>query len=327
MSNFLDRKGEGRMVSECGIRVEDVSKLFSSRTRRKQAISSVSCEIRKGEVFGILGANGAGKTTLIKLMSTQLAPDRGRILVDGFDTISDQRRVRSRINVVEGGDKGLYPWLTGFENLRLFALLYRLPIQSIRVKVEAALTRVGLAEDAWHAPTMTYSKGMKQRVLMAKGLLNDPTVLFLDEPTVGLDFDAVQRIRDIVRDLSQSGTTIILTSHNASDIDGTCHRVALLAEGHNKGIFQIEDLRTQYRSRVSFRVATGEALDSFAALDPGLAVTKATVGSTVLMSLDQKGITALYRLFSQAPDIIDDISVEGASLEDFYGAFIKETAA
>ena len=315
------------MVSKIGIHVEDVSKLFVTGSRRKQAVNSVSYEIARGEVFGILGANGAGKTTLIKLMSTQLAPDSGRIIIDGFNTVTDQRALRARINIVEGGDKGLYPWLTGYENLRLFALLYRIPISDIRAKIEVALSRVDLAKDAWHAPTMTYSKGMKQRVLLAKGLLNDPSVLFLDEPTIGLDFDAVQRIRDIVKELSRAGTTVILTSHNASDIDNTCHRVALLAEGQDRGLFAIEELRAQYRSRVNFQLSKGEAPDRFAALDPGLSLTNGANRITVAMTLDQKGIAALYGLFAQSPDAVDEISVDGASLEDFYGTFIKgETA-
>ncbi|WP_299555953.1 ABC transporter ATP-binding protein [uncultured Tateyamaria sp.] len=315
------------MGSAHGILVDGVSKRFVSRSRTKQAVSSVSYDIAKGEVFGLLGANGAGKTTLIKLMSTQLAPDSGRIQVDGLDVVADRQQLRRRINVVEGGDKGLYPWLTGYENLRLFALLYRLRPAGIKARIETVLRKVDLAEDAWHAPTMTYSKGMKQRVLLAKGLINDPTVLFLDEPTIGLDFDAVQRIRDIIKDLSQSGTTVILTSHNATDIDSTCARVAVLIEGENRGVFPVEDLRAKYRSRVKFTLAESEPLDGFAALDPGLDVVEAHGGSTIVLNLNQSGIAAFYRLLSTAAHAVDNISVEGASLEDFYGTLIKEGAS
>lgn len=311
------------MTSASGIQVKAVSKCFVTKSRTKQAVKSVSYNIAKGEVFGILGANGAGKTTLIKMMSTQLAPDEGHILIEGMDTLADQRFLRKRINVVEGGDKGLYPWLTGYENLKLFALLYRLPPHQLNSKVEHSLRRVRLAEDAWHMPTMTYSKGMKQRVLLAKGLVNDPTVLFLDEPTIGLDFEAVQRTREIIKDMSQSGTTVILTSHNASDIDSTCQRVALLIKGESKGIFPIEDLRAQYKSRVKFRVPIGEPIEKYKALDPNFKIVNAYNGSSFELNLDQRGIALLYRIFAENPGVVDNISVEGASLEDFYGTFIR----
>ena len=307
--------------------LEGVHKSFYDKAREIEVIRGVSLEIEPGEVFGILGENGAGKTTLIRMMSTQLVPDRGTITVAGHDVVRAQRQVRGVINVVEGGDKGLYPWLTARENLRLFALLYGQSRKAVDERVETLLDRVRLKEEARGRPVMTYSKGMKQLVLLAKGLVNAPKVLFLDEPTVGLDMDAVHRIREIVRGLKAEGTTVVLTSHNASDVDSVCERVALLVGGRIERLCRMEELRAQYRSALTCVVSDQSVLARLQALAGTCRTVPLAAGFEVEATLDQPGLEGFYRLLAEHPGVIDGIAIQGASLEEFYRTLIGGKAA
>lgn len=313
--------------SDASIEVTSLHKGFRSNGRAVPVINGLNLSIGAGEVFGILGENGAGKTTLIRMMTTQLVADSGEITVCGRDVVRDQSAVRALINVVEGGDKGLYPWLTARENLRLFALLYRVPRAEIDKKVDALLDRMKLKPEARDRPTMTYSKGMKQLVLLAKGLVNEPRVLFLDEPTVGLDMEAVERIRSTVRELAARGTTVVLTSHNASDVDSVCNRVALIAGGRIERTFTIDELRERYRSTVSFILTDPSVLSRFQAFAGHCTTTPRSTGVELVASLDQRGLQSFYDILAEHPGTVTDISVKSSSLEDFYRELIAGQAA
>src|SRR4029453_4082961 len=152
------------------------------RAKEIEAVRGVSFEIQKGELFGLLGPNGAGKTTTIKMLITLLIPTSGTARVLGFDVVKDAREVRKRIGYVFGGERGVYERLAGYDNLRYFAELYGVPGREQKARIEELLELVGL-KGREHERAEGYSRGMKQRLHIARGLLHDPEVVFLDEPT------------------------------------------------------------------------------------------------------------------------------------------------
>jgi ABC-2 type transport system ATP-binding protein len=209
-----------------------ISKTGVIRKQKKeiQALENVNLSIEPGELFGLLGPNGAGKTTLTKVLSTILLPTEGTASVLGLDVIQDARAIRSRIGIVFGGERGLYWRLSALETMKYFADLYHVPPDLAEKRIPALLELVGLSDRA-EERVESFSRGMKQRLHIARGLISDPEVLFLDEPTIGLDPVAGREIRHIIRDLSAEGKTIFLTSHYMYEVDELCQRVAVLNKG------------------------------------------------------------------------------------------------
>ncbi len=210
-----------------------------------QALAGISFSVAEGEVFGFLGHNGAGKTTTIRILTGRTKPTAGTARVAGHDVVSELPRIKPLINLVFE-EQNLYERLTGQDNLRVFADLYGVP----RRRAHELLALVGLA-DAAKRRVKTYSSGMKQRLLVARALINQPRVLFLDEPTRGLDPASAREIRTLIRDLSQQGTTVFLTTHDMVEADELCHRVAFLAMGRIVALDQPRELKLRYGERVA----------------------------------------------------------------------------
>lgn len=201
------------------------------RTKKEVvALDGVSLNIEQGELFGLLGPNGAGKTTIVKILTTLLIPTEGRARVLDLDVVRDAARLRPKIGFVFGGERGLYYRLSGKDNLRYFAELYALEPGKIASKIDEVLDLVGLRDRA-DERIMGYSRGMKQRLHIARTLLHDPIVLFLDEPTVGLDPVGARDIRATISDLHFAGKTVLLTTHYMFEADSLCQRIAVLKEG------------------------------------------------------------------------------------------------
>jgi len=197
-----------------------------------QALRGVSFHVNGGEIFGLLGPNGAGKTTTIKMLITLLIPTAGTARVLGIDVVKNAHEVRKRIGYVFGGDRGVYERLSGYDNLRYFAELYGVPPAEQKRRIEELLELVGL-RGREHERAEGYSRGMKQRLHVARGLLHDPEVIFLDEPTIGLDLLAKQRFRDLlVRLNNEQGTTIFLTTQYLEEADVLADRVGIIDHGH-----------------------------------------------------------------------------------------------
>ena len=203
------------------IEVENLSRTFNDL----KAVDSISFSVQAGEVFGFLGHNGAGKTTTIRMLSGQLLPSSGRGQVAGCDVVSEQKRLKPLIGVVSE-HQNLYERMSGRENLEFAARLYG---QTDR-RVDEALEQVGLLERA-KDKVRNYSNGMKQRLLIARALLHRPQIVFLDEPTRGLDPVVGREIRRLIVDLSNEGVTVFLTTHYMEEADQLCARVAFLSEG------------------------------------------------------------------------------------------------
>ena len=204
---------------------------FIRRQRVEQvALRGVDLSIGRGELFGLLGPNGAGKTTIVKIFTTLLLPSSGAARILGLDVVKDQWAIRKRIGFVFGGERGLYARLSGLDNLRYFADLYQIPPEVSRRRIQELLEQLGL-KGREHDRVEGYSRGMKQRLHLARGLLNDPEVLFLDEPTIGLDPVGARELRVLARGLATSGTTVFLTTHYMLEADEICDRIAVIRKG------------------------------------------------------------------------------------------------
>jgi ABC-2 type transport system ATP-binding protein len=200
------------------------------RVKEIEAVKGVSFEIEKGELFGLLGPNGAGKTTTIKMLITLLIPTSGTARVLGHDVVKDPREVRKRIGYVFGGERGVYERLSGYDNLRYFAELYGVPPKVQKPRIEELLELVGL-KGREHERAEGYSRGMKQRLHVARGLLHDPPVVFLDEPTIGLDPVGARELRATLAALVAAGKTILMTTHYMFEADSLCDRIAVISKG------------------------------------------------------------------------------------------------
>jgi ABC-2 type transport system ATP-binding protein len=228
----------------------DVSNAVSVRELHKtygavRAVDGISFEVTKGEIFGLLGHNGAGKTTTIRMLTGRTKPTSGEARVLGFDVVTDLDRFKPLINLVFE-DQNLYERLTGRDNLAMFADLYRAPT----ARVAELLDQVGLT-DAASRRVKQYSSGMKQRLLIARALINEPQVLFLDEPTKGLDPSSARDLRTLIRELSGSGTTVFLTTHAMEEADELCHRVAFLSSGKIVALDAPRELKLRYGHRTA----------------------------------------------------------------------------
>jgi ABC-2 type transport system ATP-binding protein len=219
------------------IEVEGLRRTYKTTTgvvRRKsleiEAVRGIDFQVPAGELFGLLGPNGAGKTTTIKMLITLLIPTGGSARVLGLDVVEQAHEVRKRIGYVFGGERGVYERLSGYDNLRYFAELYGVPAGEQRRRIEELLEVVGL-KGREHERAEGYSRGMKQRLHVARGLLHDPDVIFLDEPTIGLDPVGARDVRATIASLTEAGKTVLLTTHYMFEADALCDRIAVISQG------------------------------------------------------------------------------------------------
>ena len=209
---------------------------------RKVVLREVDLEVAPGAIFGVLGPNGAGKTTLISILATLLHPDKGRARVLGLDVVKEARQLRQRINLAAAGAHFLW-CLTAEENLRFYGRLYGLGGRALTAKVEGLIDLFQLKEQR-RVVFDRLSTGLKQRLMLAKALINDPELLFLDEPTSGLDQDMAQHIREEILRLNRDlGLTILLTTHNLREAEMLCSEVGFLKEGRLAARGSIPDLQ------------------------------------------------------------------------------------
>jgi len=208
-----------------------------------KAVDDISFTVEEGEIFGLLGQNGAGKTTTIKMLITLLAPTSGTCKVLGYDTFGQEKYIRPRINFIFGGEMGVYRRLSARDNLEYFSNLYHIPPSVSRERIKDALELVGLTDKA-DILCETFSKGMLQRIQIARGLVNDPEILFCDEPTVGLDPIGARTLREVLRALRERGKTILLTTHYMPEADELCDRIAIINKGKLVAVDTPEELKS-----------------------------------------------------------------------------------
>lgn len=212
--------------------LKEKSHLFGKKkVRQISAVSDISLEIPKGKITGVLGINGAGKTTTIRMLASLITPTSGSLTMDGVDAVKNHLWVKERINMISGGERNLYWRLTAQENLRYFGSLYGIGKKELEERIGELLKTVGL-EEAKDIPVERYSKGMKQRLQIARGLINEPEYLFLDEPTLGLDILIAKEIRELIHSLAKErGKGILLTTHYISEAEELCDYIYVLDQG------------------------------------------------------------------------------------------------
>jgi len=203
----------------------------NNKRRMVVAVNQVSFDVKEGEIFGVLGPNGSGKSTLIRLMSTLLLPDGGKIEVMGHDLSLEPLTVQKLINRVSV-EASFFKKLSPMENLIYGARLYGLSAKETKVRVVEILTRLGLDQHSIYHPMEEMSRGMQQKVAIARALLSRPSILLLDEPTTGLDPVSKREVQAVVRELQElDGTTIVLTTHDMMEADNLCNRIAIIHKG------------------------------------------------------------------------------------------------
>ncbi len=205
--------------------------LKPKKRRVVEAVRGISMTIPKGRIIGLLGVNGAGKTTTIRMLCSMVSPTSGSIRIDGVDGVKNSLQVKGRLNMITGGERNLYWRLTARENLAYFGRLYGLSGAELKRRSQTLLDMVGLTEAA-DLPVERYSKGMKQRLQIARGLINDPAYLFLDEPTLGLDVLIAKEMRQYIAGLAaEQHKGLLLTTHYISEAEALCDYIYVIDKG------------------------------------------------------------------------------------------------
>jgi ABC-type multidrug transport system ATPase subunit len=227
------------MTNTKAIIVKNISKSYGEIP----AVENLTFEVKKGEFFGFLGPNGAGKTTTIRMLTGIIAPNSGDIIL-GEKDISDRASISKSIGVLSES-RGFYEWMTGEEYLLFFASLYN--VSDKKEKVQDLLAKVGLLERK-DTPISTYSRGMKQRLGLARTLVNNPQIIFLDEPTLGLDPQGQEDIHNLLKKLNQEGVTIFFSSHVLSEVAQLCSTIAIINKGRLVAQGTLDELQKKTNS-------------------------------------------------------------------------------
>jgi ABC-2 type transport system ATP-binding protein len=332
------------------IQTERLGRIYKIRSGKKTepkelvALREIDLEVRRGELFGLLGPNGAGKTTLIKIMTTLLAPTSGWARVAGYDVSKEAHKVRPRINMVSGGETSGYGLLTVRENLWMFAQFYGITSGVANQRIRELLDVVGLS-DRMNTKSSDLSTGLRQKMNIVRGFLTDPEVLFLDEPTLGLDVGASREVRNFVRrwiDEDRS-RTLLLTTHYMMEADELCDRVAIINKGHVLACDTPGTLKTRLQRQAIFRMevspldgvgvekfeqlpgvrkATHRPQDGFSVLELILAEDAALAAVVNLLTSENKNILNLQKHEPTLEDVF--VALVGSSMEEVEQAGIAE---
>lgn len=323
----------GGYAIECdGLRRVFRSRRLTGQVEQVVALDSLSLQVQPGEVYGVLGPNGAGKTTAIRIFSTLLIPTAGSAQVMGHDVVKAAGDVRRRIGLILGGERGLYEHLTGRQNLQYFASLYLMSPRRGAERADAALEEVGLTHAA-DRKVEQYSRGMRQRLHVARGLLPDPDVIFMDEPTIGLDPEAAQDFRRLVPELRERGKTVLLTTHYMLEADVLCERIAVIDHGRLVALDTPAGLKRRFGqgqvTEATLRAAT-----------PGLADRLRALRGVTAVESDMEGAAQRVKVYADAGrdiasglrnlagmDAIQSIVTREPSLEEAYLSLIRESSA
>ena len=309
------------------MRTVALRRVYRTRQEEVVALDGIDLSVRPGELFGLLGPNGAGKTTLIKILVTLLLPSSGEAQVDGLDVVRDFRRLRHRIAMVSGGENVGYGMLTVREQLWMFSQLYGMPTAAAYRRIDELLERMRLAYAAGRR-VHQLSSGMRQKMNLIRGLMTDPRILFLDEPTMALDVGAARDVRQEVRRwMSEDPTrTVILTTHYMQEADDLCDRLAIVNHGRIVASGEPAALKQQVQQQavIDLRLNPGTPLlDVLRAIEGVTAATVAEQDGNDLFSLLLADDAVLPRVLSQVEHAgrrVQAIQKRDPTLED---AFVK----
>jgi ABC-2 type transport system ATP-binding protein len=305
--------------------------ILKRRSVEIEAVRGVSFEVAEGELFGLLGPNGAGKTTTIKMLITLLIPTAGSAKVLGYDVVKDAATVRERIGYVFGGDRGLYERLSALDNMRYFAELYGVPARQQKQRIGELLEMVGLTGREKER-VEGFSRGMRQRLHIARGLIHDPPVVFLDEPTIGVDPVGARELRHTIASLTERGKTVLLTTHYMFEADSLCDRIAVIAGGRIIGAGTPEELKRNVADRTIIEV------EAFGVQEPALERLRGVEGvasvaveergqAQFLLVQSSRGSELTQTLLGHLDGVrIGRVIAREPTLEDAYVAMVEEVS-
>ncbi len=312
--------------------VKEGKGLFRAK-RKVEAVKDISLQIEKGKIVGLLGINGAGKTTTIKMLTTLLAPTAGTYLMDDMDAVKYPQEIKKRINMIAGGERMIYWRLTAFENLWYYGQIYNVPNHILKDRISELLELVGL-EGKQNLPVETFSKGMKQRLQIARGLINDPEYLFLDEPTIGLDAVVSMELRNHIRYLAkEKNKGILLTSHYMREIEELCDYIYIMHDGSLIRQGTVKELAADAFNRTFYSlklyIQNEEILHQLESrlhsFDPS--VTISCAGEGIAITSKQNISLELSRICAEEGYLIKEMYEKEPELEDTIIKLAKEVSA
>jgi ABC-2 type transport system ATP-binding protein len=302
------------------IRVDQLTKVFGKGDKGLTAVDHVTFDIREGELFGFLGPNGAGKTTTQRMLTSLLEPTSGQIRILGRKLSEESVWIRERLGVVPE-ESNIYTELSGWDNLVFTGQLYRMPRQARAARAEELLRSF----DLWGQHKLkaeNYSKGMRRRLSIAMGIIHKPQLLFLDEPTPGLDAHSVRVIWEIIRDLNARGTTVFMTTHQIEEANQLCDRVAIIHAGRLAAIDTPENLKRSFQRVQSVEVSFRQhGREHYAALQhlPGVLNTIKTGDKRRFYTEDPSSLVKRIAAYAGESDLdIVTLSILGPSLEEVF---------
>lgn len=298
------------------IRVEHLVKRYGSNT----AVNDVSFEIRKGEIFGLLGPNGAGKSTLISILCCLLEPTSGRAIIGGFDLKKNALEIKRIIGVVPQ-EISLYHTLTARENLAFYGKVYGLSRQVRKERIAKILEMAGLSERA-DEPIQNFSGGMKRRINIGIALLHNPRILFLDEPTVGVDPQSRKKIYDTILELNNQGMTVLLTTHQMEDAERLCHRIAIVDNGKLIALDTFEGLMKLVGEsdmvRVEAKNITQKTVTSLEKIDDVQKVSVDRDIMTIQLLRGREILSTIVEILTSSGTKVDSIQIKEPDLETLF---------
>lgn len=306
-------------MSASGVRVTSLSREFTSRGGGgRKAVDDIDLTVRPGELVSVLGPNGAGKTTTVRMLTGLLLPTAGTILLDGHDVVRDRTRASLATGFSLGGDNGLYPRLTARQNLTFFGLMYGMRGASLGRRADLLLEEVRLADRARDL-VGSFSRGMKQRLHLARALLHDPSILILDEPSAGLDPEAAAAMRALVAGLSAEGRSVLLTTHDMREAEELSDRIVLMREGRIQAESTASAMRLAAAERLghTVRIDFSDVTDHEELRDcPGV-LAERREGSTVILRVTD-GPVAAHWVLSRLPGRTVSVAVTPPTLEEVF---------
>jgi len=306
-------------------RVKEKKGLFKPASIKEVvAAKDLSLTIEPGHIVGLLGVNGAGKTTTIRMLAGILEPTSGTFTIDGIDGVKHPREIKKKVNVITGGERNIYWRLTARENLEYFGALYGVPKALLKERIAALIDLVGL-DDSADVPVEKYSKGMKQRLQIARGLINDPQYLFLDEPTLGLDIAIAKELRAYVRDLAKEHERgILLTTHYITEVEELCDTVYLINEGRviktgsPRELIQLAQMGVGVRVHVDALPAAAEgSIQALAArYDASVETAQDEQGVSILIHGTENLSTHCMKLLTDEGLLVKKLEITEPKMED-----------
>ncbi|NLP14969.1 MAG: ATP-binding cassette domain-containing protein [Clostridium sp.] len=209
------------------------------------AVNSISFNVNKGEIFGLLGENGAGKTTTLRMLATMLTPTSGTAKMAGFEIVNEPEKVRASIGILFGGESGLYDRLTAEENIAYFGELNDMDRTRIKERIKE-LARIFNMEEYLTRRAGKLSKGMRQKVAFARAIIHDPDIMLFDEPTSGLDVSAIRDVHEFIKRCKAEGKTVIFSSHSMDEVEKLCDRVGIIHKGKLVAVATLDEIKSEY---------------------------------------------------------------------------------